>query len=71
MFDHYILSREWRVIVDQVHTNYHGRSTDQSGVTELLIMRDHHYGRMLYILRSSTFLAVEKTSAFGLGLFHS
>ena len=23
--DHYILSREWRVIVDQVHTNYHGR----------------------------------------------
>ena len=22
--DHYILSREWRVIVDQVHTNYHG-----------------------------------------------
>ena len=23
--DHYILSREWRVIVDQVQTNYHGR----------------------------------------------
>ena len=23
--DHYILSREWRVIVDQVRTNYHGR----------------------------------------------
>ena len=23
--DHYILSREWRVIVDQEHTNYHGR----------------------------------------------
>ena len=22
--DHYILSREWRVIVDQVETNYHG-----------------------------------------------
>ena len=22
--DHYILSREWRVIVDQVQTNYHG-----------------------------------------------
>ena len=25
LFDHYILSREWRVIVDQVQTNYHGR----------------------------------------------
>ena len=24
--DHYILSREWRAIVDQVQTNYHGRS---------------------------------------------
>ena len=23
--NHYILSREWRVIVDQVHTNYHGK----------------------------------------------
>ena len=23
--DHYILSREWGVIVDQVETNYHGR----------------------------------------------
>ena len=23
--DHYTLSREWRVIVDQVQTNYHGR----------------------------------------------
>ena len=23
--DHYILSREWRAIVDQVQTNYHGR----------------------------------------------
>ena len=23
--DHYILSQEWRVIVDQVQTNYHGR----------------------------------------------
>ena len=22
--DHYILSREWRVIVDQEQTNYHG-----------------------------------------------
>ena len=23
--DHYILSREWRVIVDQAQTNFHGR----------------------------------------------
>ena len=38
--NHYILRREWRVIVDQVTTNY------QPGVTELLIMRDPHYARM-------------------------
>ena len=25
LFDHYILSREWIVIVDQVQTSYHGR----------------------------------------------
>ena len=25
MSDHYILSREWRVIINQVQTNYHGR----------------------------------------------
>ena len=23
--DYYILSREWRVIADQMHNNYHGR----------------------------------------------
>ena len=23
--DHYILSREWKVVVDQVQTNYHAR----------------------------------------------
>ena len=48
--DHYILSREWRVIVDQLQTNYHGRPMvyNQSGVTELLIMRDPHYGRMCF-----------------------
>ena len=40
--DHYILSREWRVIVDQVQANYHSR------VTELLIMRDPHYGWMCF-----------------------
>ena len=60
--DHYILSREWRVIVDQVQTSYHG-------VTELLFMRDPHNGgmcfngRMCLNPRSSTFLAVEKVSA--------
>ena len=34
--DHYILSREWRVIVDQVQTNYHGRPVvyNRSGVTK-------------------------------------
>ena len=48
--DHYILSREWRVIVDLVQTNYHGRPMilNQSGVTELLIMRDFHYGIMCF-----------------------
>ena len=48
--DHYILSREWWVIVDQLHTNYHGRPMvyNQSGVTELLIMRDTDYGRMCF-----------------------
>ena len=25
LYDHYILSREWIVIVDLVQTNYHGR----------------------------------------------
>ena len=47
--DHYTLSR---VLVDQVQTNYHGRPMvlyiNQSGVTELLIMRDFHYGRMCF-----------------------
>ena len=39
--NHYILSREWRVIVHQVQTNYHGGpiwSYNQSGVTK----RDTH-----------------------------
>ena len=37
---HYLLC-EWRVIVDQVETNSHGRPVyfNLSGVTELLIMR--------------------------------
>ena len=51
--DHYILSRGWRVIVDQhdqVQANYHGRPMvyNQSGVTELLIMMDPHYGQMCF-----------------------
>ena len=38
--DHEILSREWRVIVHQVHINYNGRPCyyNQSGATELLII---------------------------------
>ena len=50
--DLYILGREWRVIVDQVQINYHGGpmmlAYNQSGVNELLIMRDPHYGRMCF-----------------------
>ena len=42
LFDHYILSREWRVIVDQVQTNYHGRPRELSSV------RDPHEGRMCF-----------------------
>ena len=60
--DHHILSREWRVIVDQEQANYYGWPIydafidylvnlccyNQSGVTELLIMRDPHYGRVCF-----------------------
>ena len=49
--DHYILSLEWRVIVDQVQTNYHGRPNDtiiSQVYIEILIMRDPHYGRMCF-----------------------
>ena len=43
--DHYILSPEWKVFVDQVHTNKimmvgYGAVISHSGVTEL--MRDPH-----------------------------
>ena len=78
--DHYILSRGWRFIVDHVQTNYHGIMVglwcyNQSGVTELLIMRDPHYGRMCFksvkTLGALTFLAVKKTTAFGPVLFQS
>ena len=40
-------------------------------VTEMLIMRDLHYGRMCFESLGSLFLAVGKASAFGLDLFHS
>ena len=49
--DHYILSRKWKAFVDQVQTNYHGRPIwcyNQSGVIELLIVRDPHYGRVCF-----------------------
>ena len=45
--DHYILSREWETIVDQVQTDYHGRPMVLC-VTELLIMREPHYGRICF-----------------------
>ena len=68
--DHYILSREWRVIVNQVQTNYRGIGLwyyNQSGVTELLIMRGHYYGRMCFksvkACRASLALSYKKWSA--------
>ena len=51
MSDLYILSRECRVIFDQELTDCHGRpngTTFQAGVTELLIMRARHYGRVCF-----------------------
>ena len=59
--DHYILSREWRVIVE------HGRHTYGAIISQVLIMRDP-VGCVLS--RRSTLLAVEKASAFGLGFFY-
>ena len=55
------------------HLSWYAYGIKISQVTELLIMRDPHYGRMCFksVKRSSTFLAVEKATAFGLGLFHS
>ena len=47
--DHGILSREWRIIiVDQVHTNYHGRHMVYSVIISQLffISKDPHYGRI-------------------------
>ena len=48
--DHYILSRELRIFVDKVLTNYYGRPMvlNLSSVTQLLIMRDLHYARMCF-----------------------
>ena len=46
---HYILSREWRVIVDQVPIIMVGLwCYNQLGVTELLILMDPHYGGMCF-----------------------
>ena len=47
---HYILSREWRVIIHQVQTNMMVGiwCYNQSGVTEMLIMRDPYYDRMCF-----------------------
>ena len=42
--DHYVLSREWRVFVEQVQVWCY----NQPGVTKLLIMRDPHYGWMCF-----------------------
>ena len=59
--DHYILSREWIVIVDQVQTIIMVGLMyfNQSGVSELLIMRDPHYVQMCF------------TSVKTLGVLHS
>ena len=46
-----MLSPEWRVIVDQAQTNniMVGLSCcNQSGITELLIMKDSHHDRMYF-----------------------
>ena len=44
--DHYIPSREWRVIVDQVQVGYGIRISQVW--PELLIMRDPHGGTMCF-----------------------
>ena len=46
LFGHDILSREWRVIVDQVQTNYHGRPN--STIISQVIMRNPYYCRMCF-----------------------
>ena len=60
--DHDILSREWRVSVGHVQTNYHDRPM-VPGVNELLIMTDPHYDRMcLSQLKPSELYSVFSTA---------
>ena len=56
--DHCILSREWRVIVDLVQTNYHGR---------LMVLKSVRYNRTVDHEESSLCLKSVKT----LGALHS
>ena len=71
--DHNILIQEWTVVVDQVQPIYYGKlaSTvqcvyelyyNQSGVTELLIMRYPHDGCMLNQFPNSGFMLYETNS---------
>ena len=65
--DHYTLSREWRVIVDQVYIPIIMVGLwcyNQSDVTQLLIMRDSHYGRTCFKSVKTLALAVKKASTF-------
>ena len=50
MSDHYILSREWELLLIKYRPIIMVGlwCYNQSGVTELLIMRDPHYGRMCF-----------------------
>ena len=61
--DHYILSREWRVIVDQVQTNYQCRPNGT--IISQVWPSCWLWGILIMVgCRSSTFLAVEKVEAF-------
>ena len=64
--DYYIQSREWRVIVDQVHINI---MVGLYGIIMLLIsqviMRDPHYGRMCFkLVKHSEFSIRVKTAKY-------
>ena len=48
LFDHYILSREWRVASYRPIIMICLCCYNQSGVTELLVMWDPHYGRICF-----------------------
>ena len=66
--DHYILSRECRVIVDKVYANYHGRPMLLKSVScdRAFDYGDPHFGLICFKLKPSGFsiLSCEK----GLGL---